>query len=58
MPSAIPSASTSLNKSFINNNQSCPPSELLDQLLSDIRQWQPASMAQKDDITLIAIDVV
>ena len=42
----------------VHNNQSRPPSELLDQLLSEIRQWQPASMAQKDDITLIAIDVV
>lgn len=42
----------------IHNNQSRPPSELLHQLLSEIRQWQPASVAQKDDITLIAIDVV
>jgi phosphoserine phosphatase RsbU/P len=42
----------------ILENQSRPPSELLDQLLSEIRQWQPASKAQQDDITLIAIDVL
>lgn len=41
----------------VHNNQSRPPSELLDQLPSEIRQWQPASTAQQDDITLIAIDV-
>jgi phosphoserine phosphatase RsbU/P len=41
----------------VHRNQSRPPPELLDQLLSEIRQWQPSSMAQKDDITLIAIDV-
>jgi phosphoserine phosphatase RsbU/P len=42
----------------VRDNQSRPPSELVDQLLSEIRQWQPASMAQQDDITLIVIDVV
>ncbi len=42
----------------IHDNRSRPPSELLAELLSEIRQWQPASMAQKDDITLIAIDVM
>jgi sigma-B regulation protein RsbU (phosphoserine phosphatase) len=42
----------------IRNNQSRPPSELLDQLLTEIRQWQPASMTQHDDITLIVIDVL
>ncbi len=42
----------------VHNNQSRPPAELLDQLLSEIRQWQRVSMAQQDDITLIAIDVV
>jgi sigma-B regulation protein RsbU (phosphoserine phosphatase) len=42
----------------VRNNQSRPPSELLDQLLSEIRQWQPAAMAQHDDITLIVIDVL
>jgi serine phosphatase RsbU (regulator of sigma subunit) len=42
----------------VRNNQSRPPSELLDQLLTEIRQWQPASMAQHDDITLIVIDVL
>jgi sigma-B regulation protein RsbU (phosphoserine phosphatase) len=42
----------------VRNNQLRPPSELVDQLLCEIRHWQPASMAQQDDITLIVIDVV
>jgi sigma-B regulation protein RsbU (phosphoserine phosphatase) len=42
----------------IRKNKSCPQSELVDQLLYEIRQWQPASMVQQDDITLIVIDVV
>jgi sigma-B regulation protein RsbU (phosphoserine phosphatase) len=40
------------------NNQLRAPSELLEQLLSEIRRWQPVSAEQKDDITLVAIDVV
>ena len=42
----------------VRNHQSRPPSELSDQLLTEIRLWQPASLAQQDDITLIVIDVV
>ncbi len=42
----------------IRKNQSHPSSELVDQLLSEIRRWQPAALAQQDDITLIAIDVL
>jgi sigma-B regulation protein RsbU (phosphoserine phosphatase) len=38
--------------------QMCPPSELTDRLLTEIRVWQPPSMAQQDDITPIVIDVV
>jgi hypothetical protein len=30
----------------------------VDQLISEMRIWQPASLAQQDDITLIVIDVV
>jgi len=30
---------------------------LSDQLLSEIRRWQPASVTQQDDITLVIIDV-
>ena len=41
----------------VRNNQSRTPSELADQLLSEIRGWQPASLAQQDDITLIVIDI-
>jgi sigma-B regulation protein RsbU (phosphoserine phosphatase) len=39
-------------------NQSRPPAELSDQLLSEISRWQPASTTQQDDITLIIIDVI
>jgi phosphoserine phosphatase RsbU/P len=42
----------------VRNNQSRPPSELSDQVLSEIRLWQPASLPQQDDITLVVIDVV
>jgi phosphoserine phosphatase RsbU/P len=42
----------------VRNNQSRPPSELSDQLLSEIRLWQSASLAQQDDITLLVIDVI
>ena len=42
----------------VRNHQSRSPSELSDQLLSEIRLWQPVSLAQQDDITLIVIDVV
>ena len=42
----------------VRNNQSRPPSELLEQLISEVRIWQPAGLAQQDDITLIVIDVV
>jgi sigma-B regulation protein RsbU (phosphoserine phosphatase) len=42
----------------VRDNQSRAPSELSEQLLSQIRVWQSAPMAQQDDITLIVIDVV
>ena len=42
----------------IRENQSRPPSQLVDQLLSEIQRWQPASAAQEDDITLIVIDAI
>jgi sigma-B regulation protein RsbU (phosphoserine phosphatase) len=38
-------------------NQSRPPAELSDQLLCELRRWQPASTPQQDDITLIVVDV-
>jgi phosphoserine phosphatase RsbU/P len=41
----------------IRKNQSRPPAELLEQMLSEIRAWQPASLPQQDDITLVLIDV-
>jgi phosphoserine phosphatase RsbU/P len=42
----------------VRDNQRRPASELSDQLLSEIRCWQPASVTQQDDITLIVIDAV
>jgi sigma-B regulation protein RsbU (phosphoserine phosphatase) len=42
----------------VRDNQSRPPSELSEQLLSEIRVWQSASTPQQDDITLIVIDVL
>jgi sigma-B regulation protein RsbU (phosphoserine phosphatase) len=42
----------------VQNNQSRPPSQLAEQLLSEIRRWQPDSTSQQDDITLIVVDVV
>jgi phosphoserine phosphatase RsbU/P len=42
----------------VRDNSSRPPIELADQLLSEIRRWQPASVTQMDDITIIVIDVV
>ena len=42
----------------VRNSHSRPPAELSEQLLSAIRHWQPASVTQQDDITLIIIDVV
>ena len=42
----------------IRNNRSRPPFELSEQLLAGLRHWQPASVTQQDDITLIIIDVV
>jgi phosphoserine phosphatase RsbU/P len=42
----------------VRENQCRPSIELSDRLLSELRQWQPASAAQQDDITLIVIDVL
>lgn len=41
----------------IRQNQSLSPSELSDRLLAEIHNWQPASLTQQDDITLIVIDI-
>jgi sigma-B regulation protein RsbU (phosphoserine phosphatase) len=42
----------------IRKNQESPPDELSGELLAEIRHWQPASVTQQDDITLIVVDVV
>jgi sigma-B regulation protein RsbU (phosphoserine phosphatase) len=41
----------------VRDNQFRPASELSERLLSEIQRWQPASITQQDDITLIVIDV-
>ena len=43
---------------IIRNGQRSSPSELSDQLLSAVGRWQPASLTQQDDITLIVIDAI
>ena len=42
----------------VRNNQLRPPAELSDQLLMELRHWQPESVTQQDDITLIVVDIV
>jgi phosphoserine phosphatase RsbU/P len=37
------------------DNHSRPPAELLDQLLAEIRRWQPVTTTQYDEITLIVL---
>jgi len=39
-------------------NQKRSPPELSEKLLLELRRWQPASVSQSDDITLIVIDVI
>jgi sigma-B regulation protein RsbU (phosphoserine phosphatase) len=39
-------------------NALMPPSELLDEMLREIRKWRPVRGEQKDDITLVAVDVL
>ena len=42
----------------LSSNQSSTASELSQQLLAEVRKWQPASVNQQDDITLLVIDVL
>jgi serine phosphatase RsbU (regulator of sigma subunit) len=55
--SGVPFGDCKLDQ-VVRGNESRPASELADQILSEIRRWQPARTAQQDDITLIVIDVV
>ena len=43
---------------IVREAQSLPASELLARVVAELRVWQPASLAQQDDITLIIIDVL
>ena len=42
----------------VRNHRSKAASELLQQLLFELREWQPTSTSQQDDITLIVVDVL
>jgi phosphoserine phosphatase RsbU/P len=42
----------------VRENRLRTPSEFLEQLLLEIHKWAPATTEQKDDITLVAIDVL
>jgi len=42
----------------VRDNRAQPASELLQQLLSELHQWQPPSTTQQDDITLIVLDIL
>ncbi len=42
---------------IVRRNQSRSPSDLSDDLLTNVRRWQPASVTQQDDITLLVIDI-
>ena len=43
---------------IVRRNQMRSPAELSEDLLAGVRGWQPASVTQQDDITLIVIDIV
>jgi phosphoserine phosphatase RsbU/P len=42
----------------VRDNRDRPASELSEQLLGDLRCWQPDALTQQDDITLLVVDVV
>lgn len=42
----------------VRDNRSQPAFELMQQLLFELRKWQPTSTSQQDDITLIVVDVL
>jgi phosphoserine phosphatase RsbU/P len=42
----------------VRNHRSQPASGLLQQLLFELRKWQPPVVSQQDDITLIVVDVL
>jgi phosphoserine phosphatase RsbU/P len=43
---------------IVRENQSRPASELSQRLLAEVQAWQPSSLSQQDDITLVVIDVL
>jgi sigma-B regulation protein RsbU (phosphoserine phosphatase) len=45
-------------ENVLRGSQVYSPAELSDRMLAEIRQWQPASNSQQDDITLIIIDAI
>lgn len=43
---------------ILSGSRILPPSELSKLLLSELRGWQPGSISQQDDITLVVVDVL
>lgn len=43
---------------IVVDTQTRPAAELVGRLLKEIRDWQPASLGQQDDITLVVIDIL
>ena len=42
----------------VRENHSQPPGELSQRMLDEVRRWQPVSVTQQDDITLLIVDVI
>lgn len=42
----------------VRDHRAQPASELMQQLLSALRNWQPSATSQQDDITLIIVDIL
>ncbi len=45
-------------ENVVREAQGRSPAELSDELLAELRRWQPGSISQQDDITLLVIDVL
>jgi phosphoserine phosphatase RsbU/P len=43
---------------ILRENRECAAKELCQRLLKEVRTWQPASLSQQDDITLVVLDVL
>ena len=43
---------------ILRDNRNAPATDLCNRLLQEVRLWQPASLQQQDDITLVVLDVL